>query len=239
MRSCAAHPPSSGDILDVVTDLPYTITDALRAAADPERAPQQQAYMKSAMPFFGVPVPEARRIVRATAKAAGVKDAAFLRSAALELWDTATHREQRYAAMALLAIRGVADDLTVVPLVEHMVRTGQWWDVTDELAHRLAQLHDLYPVETASLVREWCTDESMWMRRIAIISQLGRRDRLDDEVLSDVIVPNLADPEFFIRKAIGWALREVARHDPDWVVAFVDARELSPLSRREALKHVA
>ena len=103
--------------------------------------------MKSAMPFLGVRVPEARRIARTLAK--GETDAAQLRSAALELWDAASHREERYAAMALLALRPLRADPENVPLVEHMVRTGQWWDFTDELAHRLADLHDVRPDETA------------------------------------------------------------------------------------------
>jgi 3-methyladenine DNA glycosylase AlkD len=78
----------------------------------------------------------------------------------------------------------------------------------------------------------------MWVRRVAIIGQLGLRDRVDLDLLADVIEPNRADPEFFIRKAIGWALREVARWAPGWVSDYVELHELSPLSRREALKHL-
>lgn len=213
-----------------------TIRAALATAADPERAVGQQAYMKSAMPFYGVPVPEVRRIARTAAK--GVTDAAALRATARELWDEASRREERYAAMALLALRSVPADSELIPLVEHMVRTGQWWDVTDELAHRLADAHDARPGETAALVRTWSTDDDFWIRRIAILSQLGRRDRVDRDLLAEVIAPNIADREFFIRKAIGWALREFARVDPDWVRAYVEGHPLSPLSTREALKHL-
>jgi len=211
------------------------IRAALREAADPERAPGQQAYMKSAMPFLGVRVPDARRIAQQSAKG---MDAAALRTAALDLWDAAEHREERYAAMALLSLRPVRADPAMIPLVEHMVRSGQWWDYTDELAHRLADLHDVRPVETATLVREWAGDPDLWMRRIAILSQLGRGIRLDPAVLVDTIAPNIGDPEFFIRKAIGWALREYARIAPEWVRAYVDAHEFSPLTHREALKHL-
>ena len=192
--------------------------------------------MKSAMPFYGVPVPEARRIARTAAK--GVTDAAALRASARELWDEASHREERYAAMALLGLRPLKADPALVPVVEHMVRTGRWWDITDELAHRLADAHDARPAETAALVRAWSTDDDLWLRRIAILSQLGRRDRVDRDLLAEVIEPNLADREFFVRKAIGWALREYARVDADWVRRYADDHELSPLSRREALKHL-
>src|SRR6478735_5936072 len=94
------------------------IRSALRAAADPALAPGQQAYMKSAMPFLGVRVPEARRITRTLAK--GETDAAHLRSAALDLWDAASHREERYAAMALLALRPLRGDAGMVEAIEHM-----------------------------------------------------------------------------------------------------------------------
>jgi 3-methyladenine DNA glycosylase AlkD len=219
-----------------VDDVVSGIRAALAAAADPGRAPGQQAYMKSEMPFLGVPVPQSRRIARSAAKA--LRDAPALRRAAGTLWDEAAYREERYAAMALLAVRPASDDPSVVPLIEHMVRTGRWWDYTDELAHRLAGLHDRYPGETASLARAWSVDRDMWIRRIAILSQLGRRDRVDPRLLGDVIESNVADPEFFIRKAIGWALREYARVAPEWVRAFAETHPLSPLSRREALKHL-
>ena len=220
----------------MTTELVDGIRSRLRAAADPSRAAGQQAYMKSAMPFLGVRVPEARRIARTAARRE--TDAARLREAALELWEGAAYREERYAAMSLLALRPCRE-LASVPVVEHLVRTGQWWDYTDELAHRLADLHDDRPAETAELVRQWARDDDLWIRRIAILSQLGRRDRVDAGILSDTIEPNLADREFFIRKAIGWALRDYARTAPEWVRAFADAHELSPLSRREALKHLA
>ncbi|GAA1951115.1 DNA alkylation repair protein [Microbacterium deminutum] len=219
------------------TTLVDGIRSALRAAADPTLAPGQQAYMKSAMPFLGVRVPEARRIARTLAKE-GQRDAASLRAAALELWDAASHREERYAAMTLLALRPLRGDPELVPVVEHMVRTGQWWDYTDEVAHRMAELLDIRAPETAEVIRRWSRDGDFWMRRVAIISQLGRGGRVDRALLEEVIAPNIADTEFFIRKAIGWALREYARLDPEWVRDYVGAHDLSPLSRREALKHL-
>jgi 3-methyladenine DNA glycosylase AlkD len=209
------------------------IRAALRGSGDPARAAGQQAYMKSVMPFLGVTVPETRRIARTLARGA---DDTVLRRASRALWDQATHREDRYAAMALLRDARVEPSLALD--IEHMVRTGQWWDVTDELAHRMADLHDRFPHETAALVRAWSTDDDPWMRRLAILSQLGRRHRVDAGVLTDVIEPNRTDPEFFIRKAIGWALREYARVNPDWVRGYVTTHQLSPLTRREALKHL-
>ena len=208
---------------------------ALRTVADPSRAAGQQTYMKSATPFLGIRVPEVRRLV---ADVAGSADPVTRLSAARRLWDDATHREERYAAMALLRARSLRGDPRLVPLVEHMVRAGAWWDITDELAHRLGDLLDARPDETAAVVRDWAHDADQWIRRIAILSQLGRRTRVDQGLLADAIRPNTADPEFFIAKAIGWALRDHARTDPAWVRAFVAAHDLRPLSVREALKHL-
>lgn len=217
-------------------ELVTRIRTLLRGAADPGRAPGQQAYMKSALPFLGVPVPETRRIAHA-AIAPGTA-ARTLLAAAHELWDDAAHREERYAALALIRARQLRGDPDLVPTIEHMVRTGRWWDFTDELAHRVSDLLDADPARTAALVRAWSTDDDLWMRRLAVIAQLGRRERLDRGLLTDVIEQNAADPEFFVRKAIGWALRDVARTDPAWVRAFVATHRLSPLSVREAMKHL-
>lgn len=218
-----------------MTERADAVRRILRAHGDPVRAEGQRAYMKSALPFYGVRLPEVRALVRPLVADA---DAAELHDLAGELWDDATHREERYAAMFALAGNPLRGEIAAVPLIEHMVTTGQWWDYTDELAHRVAALHDAHPADTAEIVREWSVSQDLWLRRSAIISQLGRRDRLDRDLLTAVIEPNLADPEFFIRKAIGWALREYARVDPEWVRGYAAAHALSPLSRREALRRL-
>lgn len=217
-------------------ELAGTIRTALAAEADPERAPAQQAYMKSTMPFLGIPVPRVRRITVDAVR--GVRDPGALQRAASDLWDRATHREHWYAAMTLLARTPNRGRAEVIPIAEHMIRTGRWWDVTDDLAHRLAEQLDVRPEETADLLRRWARDPELWIRRVAIIAQLGRRDRVDVPLLTEAILENANDPDFFIRKAIGWALRDHARTDPDGVRRFVEEHSLSPLSEREAMKHL-
>ncbi len=158
----------------------------------------------------------------------------------MSLWDNATHREERYAATALTGLPMAKGRLSLMPLHEHMAVTGAWWDHVDEVARRIADLHDAHPVETAHDVRRWSTSDDLWLRRLSIISQLGRRDRVDRALLAEVVEPNVGDTEFFIRKAIGWALRDYAKVAPDWVRTFVAEHHehLSGLSKREALKHV-
>ena len=233
MIAAAVSDPDSED--RAVVELVASVCAELRAAADPTRAAGQQAYMKSVMPFLGVRVPEARRSARAAGRGESPE---VLLEAAARLWDGAGHREERYAALALLGLPALRGDQRIVPFVEHAVTTGGWWDYTDELAHRVAEMLDADPLPASALVRAWATDSDLWLRRLAIIAQLGRRDRLDLGLLAEVITQNEADSEFFIRKAIGWALRDAARAYPDWVRDFVGSHDLSRLSSREALKRL-
>ena len=217
-----------------------TVRADLRAAADPVRAPQMQAYMKSSMPYLGVRVPDVRRIVRAAAQARPPATTDALAHTAASLWREASYREERYAATALLGVPGVRRlrTLRLLPLYREMITTGAWWDHVDEVAHRVGELLVAYPAELRPVVHAWARDEDRWLRRASVICQVGLRSATDTELLSDAIVANLGDRDFFLRKAIGWALRDYARTEPDWVRAFVAAQELSPLSRREALKHL-
>jgi 3-methyladenine DNA glycosylase AlkD len=215
---------------------------ALAAAGDPERARGAQAYMKSAMPFHGVAVPEVRRIARAALAAGPSLDRQAWHDTVLELWDGATHREERYAALALIRSPRAAahQDLASLELYRHLVVTGAWWDLVDDLAHAVGAVLRSVGPPAAAVVRAWSRDDDLWLRRVAVLCQLGAGAATDRALLADCIEANLADSAFFIRKAIGWALRDLARADPAWVTAFVEAAgdRLSPLSRREATKHL-
>ena len=127
-----------------------------------------------------------------------------------------------------------------MPLLRHLITAGAWWDVVDDVSHRVgdALLADRERVEP--VVREWIDCDDLWLRRSAVICQLGHRERTDLQLLVDAIEPAMPEREFFLLKAIGWALREYARTDPAWVRRFVAEHEdaLSGLSRREALKHL-
>lgn len=218
-------------------ELVATVRARLRDRADPARAPQMQAYMKSAMPFLGVRVPQVRALVRGAARSLGVHD---LRGTVLALWDPAEYREERYAATELLAVPAArplrSPDL--ITLHEHLIVTGAWWDHVDEVAHRVGELLLLHPAQIRPVVTRWQRSPDRWLRRTSVICQLGARTATDLDLLTAAIDANATDPDFFLRKAIGWALREYAKTDPEWVRAFVAARSLSPLSVREATKHL-
>jgi len=125
-------------------------------------------------------------------------------------------------------------------MFEEMIVTGAWWDYVDEVAHLVGDMLRGHPRELRPVMRRWSTDNNVWKRRVSIICQLSFKDRTDLRMLYANIKPNLADREFFIRKAIGWALRSYAWTDPAEVARYVRENEsrLSGLSRREALKNV-
>jgi 3-methyladenine DNA glycosylase AlkD len=219
----------------------------LAAAADPAKAPAMQAYMKSVMPYRGVASPGQKQVFAQVLAAHPLADRDSWQDAVRELWDGAAHREERYAAIALLADRRYAAyrDPTTMPLIEHLVVTGAWWDHVDSLATRtVGPLVRAYPAELVPLMLSWAVDAdapaNLWRRRTAIIHQVGAASATDTDLLVACIRPSLSSTEFFLRKAIGWALRDLAWTRPEWVQAYVreHASELSGLSRREALKNV-
>ena len=224
----------------VSAELVGVIRGELRAQADPERAPGMQAYMKSSMPYLGVPLPSVRRLTRAAAAAHPPRDLDDLLQSAAKLWRTAEYREERYAATELTGLRLATGRLEMLDLWREMIVTGAWWDHVDGVAHRIGGLLLAHRDHMTPLLGSWARDGDRWLRRSSIICQLSLKSRTDVLLLQEVITVNAADPEFFVRKAIGWALRDYARTDPEWVRSFVTDHVdvLSPLSRREALKHL-
>ena len=221
----------------------HRLRAALQAAADPVRAAPMQAYMKSEMPYWGVPAPRLRALCRELFTSYPFTDAARWRADVLTIWRSAQRREERHAAIALAGHRKARafQTLEALPMYEEMIVSGAWWDFVDVLAsHFIGKLLELHPREMRRTLRAWSRGDDLWKRRAAILAQLGFREATDTKLLYACIRPSLSSPEFFLRKAIGWALRQLARYQPDEVLRYVEehADRLSPLSRREALKHL-
>jgi 3-methyladenine DNA glycosylase AlkD len=204
-----------------------------------------QAYMKSVMPFYGVQTPRARAICREVFAEHPLADRDSWLSTVRALWRDATHREERYVAIALTGDRRYRAYQTadlVSDLYEELVVTGAWWDYVDEVAiRRIGPILRIQPTEVIPIMRAWAVDRDLWKRRTAIICQIGSKSATDRTLLTYAIDRNADDQDFFIRKAIGWALRELAKVDAERVRTFVASRDgaLSGLSKREALKNIA
>lgn len=224
-----------------------TLVAATRAelmrAADPAKAEAMRAYMKSAMPYLGASMPRVRAACRSVFAAHPLASAEAWRATILALWRAARYREERYAAIELASAKRYQGwrTLDMLPIYEELIVTGAWWDYVDAVGGRLVgALLRAYPAEMTPTIRAWSGDPSLWKRRASIICQLDSGAATDEALLFACITPNLADREFFIRKGIGWALRQYARVNPDAVRRYVaeHAAEMSALSRREALKHL-
>ncbi len=217
---------------------------ALQKAADSRKAPKMQEYMKSAMPYRGVSSPRQKDIWRQVFRAHPLSSRDEWQRVALTLWREAAFREERYAAIALTDLRIYAAHRTMasVPMFEEMIVTGAWWDLVDPIAtHHLGDVLRTDPSRLSRVMRRWSRDGDMWKRRAAILCQIRFKRDTDLTLLYDCIEPNLADTQFFIRKAIGWALRQYAWSDPREVKRYVkqNRSRLSGLSAREALKNVS
>jgi 3-methyladenine DNA glycosylase AlkD len=226
-----------------VTALGTAMRAALAAAADPARATGMQAYMKSEMPYRGISAPDMRAIAKRVFASHPLEGCDEWRTTVLELWRGARFREERYAAIELLGDRRHRDCRTpeALPLYEELITSGAWWDYVDAVAPHVANLLRAHPEQVGPIMREWSTDKDMWKRRVSIICQISFKKDTDRDLLYANIEPNLADRNFFIRKAIGWALRSYAWTEPEEVARYVAANEarLSGLSKREALKNIA
>jgi 3-methyladenine DNA glycosylase AlkD len=229
---------------DTVDDALLTrLRAALGEVADPARAPAMQAYMKSSLPYHGVPTPMLRTVCKQVFADVDLPSAEVWRDNVLALWRGAAFREERYAAINLSGIRRAApfQTLDALPMYEEMIVTGAWWDYVDAIAsRRIGLLLRRCPDEMKRIILAWSRSDDLWKRRTSIICQLSFKRETDLGLLYACIEPALSSREFFLRKAIGWALRQYAWTDPDEVRRYVATHEgrLSPLSKREALKNV-
>ena len=218
----------------VAAEAMVRLTAALESRADPERARGMSAYMKGHFPFLGVPAPALREAAKEAFAGHPLPPPGPF---ALACWDRA-EREYQYAAVGLLRQRVKHLDADFLPTVEHLVTTKSWWDTVDGLASWVTGPLVLHHPELRPEMDRWLESDDVWLARAAILHQLGSKAATDADWLSAACLRWAPSKEFFLRKAIGWSLREYSKTDGDAVRRFVSehADELSGLSRREALK---
>lgn len=202
-----------------------------------------QRYMKSVMPYLGVSAPVLRRVFKTVFADVAFADFESWESTVLYVWRNARFREELYAAIALCECRQADAFQTplALPVYEELIVKGAWWDLVDPVAsHCVGELLRRYPRRIGRAMRNWSRSKNMWKRRTAIICQLGFKRETDVELMYACIGPSVDSKEFFLRKAIGWALRQYAWTNPSEVQRYVRANseKLSPLSKREALRNV-
>ena len=224
------------DLADIVME---RLTTTYPTAADPERAAGARAYMKNVAPFLGVPTPLRRELSRTVLAGLPRPDEADCTAIALRCWEL-PEREYAYFAVDFLRRHVKRCSSGFLPVARHLVTTVPWWDTVDALAsHVVGGLVAAHPKLGAEM-DAWIGDEDLWVARTALLHQLRYKDATDTERLFAYCLRQSGHPDFFIRKAIGWCLREYAKTDPDAVRDFVERERgrLSPLSAREATKNL-
>ncbi|MFI6033722.1 DNA alkylation repair protein [Streptomyces sp. NPDC051315] len=227
-------PPSA--LADAVLE---RLTAAYAAGADPARAAAMRAYMKDVAPFLGLSTPERRTLSRAVLAGTPRPDETDCTAIALRCW-ALPQREYHYFAVDYLRRHVGRCGSAFLPVARHLVTTVPWWDTVDPLAaHVVGALVAADPRLTAAM-DAWVADDDLWLVRTALLHQLRSRKSTDADRLFAHCLRQAGHPDFFVRKAIGWALREYARTDPEAVRAFLDreGHRFAPLSVREALRNI-
>ena len=232
MRDAVPSSPLADTVLD-------RLTSAYASAADPEQAARMRAYMKDVAPFLGIPTPERRSLSRSVLAGTGRPGEADCTAVALRCWEL-PEREYHYFAVDYLRRHVSALTPATLPTARHLITTHSWWDTVVALAsHVVGGLVAAEPALRADM-DAWIDDPDVWVARTALLHQLRFRQATDTDRLFGYCLRRAGHPDFFVRKAIGWCLREYAKTDADAVRDFVAAHRdrLSPLSVREALKNI-
>lgn len=230
--------------VDELNDLLAAVAASFRAAADADRAAAQRAYMRDQFPYLGITTPEQRRLAKAVLKGSALRGAAQPTTSdcvtiAQRCWEL-PEREFRYFAVDYLIANVRRCESSLLTTVRTLITTDSWWDTIDPLASRVVGPLVAADPSLVATMDAWVRDENLWIVRTAILHQLHYKAATDEPRLFEYCALQAGHPDFFIRKAIGWALREYAYTAPDAVRAFLDRERgnLSPLSVREAAKHL-
>ncbi|HDJ33541.1 MAG TPA: DNA alkylation repair protein [Bacteroidetes bacterium] len=215
--------------------IPSLLEEIFTLHADPAKAVMMKKYMKNRFPFFGIQAPLLRELMRpifrnvrpGRRELIGVVD---------ELWSR-DHREYQYAAMELAdRFQHLLTDGDV-SFLERLITTRSWWDTVDFLASRLTGKYlQRFPDLVQVVNKKWMESGNLWLQRTCLLFQLKYKEKTNTGLLFANITACAASGEFFLQKAIGWALREYSKTEPETVRKFVATQKLSPLSEREAMK---
>ena len=215
------------------------LENAFEANKNPENAFAMAKYMKNNFPFFGIKTEERRRIFKEIWKENKNEVAENAREIALELYSK-QEREFQYCAIEIL-IKELKRNYKKhdIQLIEKLIIKNSWWDSVDTIAKYILGEYLLeFPLETKNVIERFSNSENMWLNRSAILFQLGYKQKTNPDLLFSECLKQSHSKEFFIQKAIGWALREYAKSNPEAVKEFVKTSNLKPLSTKEALKNM-
>ncbi len=204
--------------------------------ADPLRAVSVRSYMKDIAEFYGMPAPIRQSISREFFRNNGYPQKQHLEAIVNYTWEK-PEREWQYIAMDIIEYYAKKGEEVVLPLAAYMITHKSWWDTVDFIASNIVgTLLKKRPELIPSQIEEWMKSGNLWLQRTCLLFQLKYRKETDEELLFGLCERLSQHKDFFIRKAIGWSLREYSKHNSQAVLEFVQTHELSPLSSKEAIR---
>jgi len=216
----------------------HPIIEAFLHGANQEKAPWMINYMKGKFDFLGLETKKRRVIQKEFFNTYGYPKPEELNEVVSHLWQL-PQREFQYLAIDLLKKFEKKLQKEHIVLIEKLVLEKSWWDSVDGLAAWICGSYfQLYPSQIPVITRQWMNSGNFWLQRCCLLFQLKYKETTDTDLLESFIGKLHAEKEFFIRKAIGWVLREYSKTNPDWVRDFVKCQALSPLSYKEATKYI-
>jgi 3-methyladenine DNA glycosylase AlkD len=211
---------------------------AFSKESDASNASGMKAYMLNQFNFFGIKTPIRDQIVKTYLINHSLQLNIELESVIKELWEM-PQREMQYFAIDLFVAHKKLWTKSSIKLIEHCIIQKSWWDTVDGIASEwLGAYFKLFSEQTLLITSQWNKSNNIWLQRSSILFQKSYKKNTDTSLLSSYILHCKDSKEFFIRKAIGWALREYSKTNPEWVINFVSNNKLSPLSEKEALKRI-
>ncbi len=209
-----------------------------RKNADKQKAAEMKKYMKNLFEFYGIPKPKRAELSKPLIKEFSQYEVKEVNSVCKKLW-IMPQRELQYVAMEILQKAKTYSEKNCDTFFEWLIVTRSWWDTVDFVAANLMGKYLItFPEKRDKLINKWCKSGNLWLIRTAILFQLNYKDKTDEVLLFGLCKQLAGEKEFFIKKAIGWALRQYARTRPEAVRKFVKNNTLQPLSIREAMKHL-
>ena len=212
------------------------VQTALTPLANAENAIFMKSYMRDQFPFYGIQSGPRRAAMKALFTKSQRPPMSELSEIIDQLW-ALPEREFQMVAVDLLITFKTQLPASMLLDLERWVTTKSWWDTVDMLATHIAGSFYLrYPTESAQYINRWHRSGNLWLRRTALLYQLKYKADTDTDQLFSLIRDNQFDKEFFIQKAIGWALREYSKSDATAVIAFINTENIQGLAQREGLK---
>ncbi len=211
---------------------------AFKKAANKQNAIGMKAYMLNQFEFYGIKTPQRDAIVKAFLKINRIQNYTELGEVVKHMWSQ-KEREWQYAAIDIFRSHQLLWKNNAFQLIQYCLTHKSWWDTVDGIGSDwLPKYFSLFPKKQIPITSKWNQSNNIWLQRSSILFQRSYKKNTNTQLLSEYILQHQSSKAFFIQKAIGWALREYSKTNPEWVKSFVENQDLAPLSKREALKKI-